>query len=118
MSFQSIFLLRTSFLNQADSFNRFTKEFSGYLNDKVILSDSEIYTLNSNAVVFYNYMSEQLNIDLDLINKAKAYSNKKCIVIKSYIPNRSLPTQEKMGDSTYLLKYTFEDSVYSFAIYE
>ncbi len=118
LSFQSIFLLRTSFLNQTDTFNRFTKEFSRYLNDKVVLSDSEIYTLNSNAIVFYNYMSEKLNIDLDLINKAKEYSNKKCIVIKSYIPNRPLPTQEKIGDSTYLLKYTFEDSVYSFAIYE
>jgi hypothetical protein len=63
-------------------------------------------------------MSEQLNIDLDLINKAKEYSNKKCIVIKPYIPNRPLPTQEKWGDNMYLLKYTFEDSVYSFAIYE
>jgi hypothetical protein len=118
LTIQSILLLRTSFLNQTDSFNRFTKTFSGYLNDKVVLSDSEIYTLNSNAVVFYNYMSKQLNIDLDLINKVKEYSDKKSIVIKSYIPNRSLPIHEKWGDSLYLLKYKFEDSVYSFAIYE
>jgi hypothetical protein len=63
-------------------------------------------------------MSKQLNIDLDLINKVKEYSDKKSIVIKSYIPNRSLPIHEKWGDSIYLLKYKFEDSVYSFAIYE
>jgi hypothetical protein len=116
--FQFALMLRTSFINQTDSFNSFTKKYSTYLNDKIILSNSEIYTLNSGAIVLYYYNSKELNFDKDITKRADEYTGRKRVVIKSYVPNHPLPTQEKWGDSTYLLKYTFEDSVYSFAIYE
>jgi hypothetical protein len=74
--------------------------------------------LNSGAIVLYYYNSKELNFDKDITKRADEYTGRKRVVIKSYVPNHPLPTQEKWGDSTYLLKYTFEDSVYSFAIYE
>jgi hypothetical protein len=115
---QTIIMFRINFYKQTNTYLTFLKDNAKYLDNKVVISDSEVYTLYNNGIVFYNYMSKQLNIDSEIVSKSDTYTFKERCLVRSYPPN--LPPSDIIndgGNEYTLVKYT-KGSIYSFAIYE
>lgn len=115
---QTIFMFRINFYKQTNTYLSFLKDNAKYFDNKVVISDSEVYTLYSNGIVFYNYMSKQLSIDASIIKSGDNYSAKKTCVVKSFLPVRDPEKTIFEYGKRYQLRTTTKGNIYAFAIYE
>lgn len=115
---QTSLLFRINFHKQTNTYVKFLKENAKYLDDKIVISDSEVYTLYNNGIVFYNYMSKQLGIDYNIVKTADNYKIQKVCLVRSILP---FAEPEKIVfdyGKRYQLRNFTKGSVYAFAIYE
>jgi len=115
---QFTLLFRINFYDQTNTYCRFLKENAKYLDNKVVISDSEVYTLYNNGIVFYNYMSRQLGIDSNVIKAGDIFSRNKICVVKSILPTAEPEKTIVENRNSYTLRNVTKGSVYAFAIYE
>lgn len=115
---QTIIMFRINFYKQTNTYLTFLKENAGYFDNKVVISDSEVYTLYNNGIVFYNYMSKQLNIDASIVKSGDNYNAKKICVVKSFLPVTYPEKTIFEYGKRYQLRNFTKGNVYAFAIYE